>query len=118
MRPESLTLFWDVRQAGNLISGFIAGIDEREYLADALRRSAVERQLEIIGEALNSLRKHDPETAERVPDIKRIIGLRNILIHGYAVVDDAVVWAAARMKVPELLASIDAFLDEAAAHDS
>ena len=52
---------------------------EKVYAADELRRSAVERQLEIVGEARKNVRNADQETAERIPDIFRIIGLRNIL---------------------------------------
>lgn len=76
MRPESAALLWDVHAAA-LIAAFIAGMDEPSYSADDLRRSAVERQLEIIGEALRNLRNADPETASRIPDIARIVGLRD-----------------------------------------
>jgi uncharacterized protein with HEPN domain len=110
MRPESAALLWDVHAAATRIAGFIAGIDGTSYSADELRRSAVERQLEIIGEALKHLRNGDPETTQHIPDITRIIGLRNILAHGYTVVDDAVVWSAASQRVPELLAAVDQLL--------
>ena len=82
------------------------GLDADAYAADELRRSAVERQLEIIGEALKNLRKTDPDIGDQIPEIARIIGLRNILAHGYTVVDDAVVWSAASQRVPELLAVV------------
>ena len=75
-----------------------------------MRRSAVERQLEIIGESLNNLRKYDPPLAAEIPDLNRIIGLRNILAHAYAVVDDSVVWSAAHSRVPELLVRINELL--------
>lgn len=110
MRPDSAALLWDVHAAATRIAGFIAGMDGTSYSADELRRSAVERQLEIIGEALKHLRNGDPETAQHIPDITRIIGLRNILAHGYTVVDDAVVWSAASQRVPELLAAVDQLL--------
>ncbi|MFF1633929.1 DUF86 domain-containing protein [Leifsonia sp. NPDC058248] len=80
------------------------------YAAHDLHRSAVERQLLIVGEALNNLRRIDPETAERIPDLVRIIGLRNVLAHGYAVVDDTVVWLAASTRVPELLTTVRSLL--------
>ena len=94
MQPESAAFLWDVRAAGVRITTFADGLTAASYAADELRKSAVERQLEIIGEALNRLRKADPEVAQRIPDLSRIIGLRNILAHGYAVIDDAVVWSA------------------------
>lgn len=63
-------------------------------------------------ERLNKLRKADPETASEIPDISRIIGLRNILLHGYAVVDDAVVWTAATERLPDLLNVVAGLLSE------
>ena len=110
MRPESAAFLWDVRGAADSIASFIAGLDQDVYLADALRRSAVERQLEIIGEALNSLHWVDPGTAPEIPDLPRIVGLRNVLAHGYAIVDDRVVWAAASTRVPVLRTVVDRLL--------
>ncbi|MFZ4893469.1 DUF86 domain-containing protein [Plantibacter sp. Mn2098] len=110
MQPESAALLWDVQNAASHIASFIDGLTAEAYAADDLRRSAVERQLLIIGEALNKLRKVDPNVAEQIPDLSRIIGLRNVLAHGYAVVDDAVVWQAATTRVPELLGSARSLL--------
>ena len=112
MQPESAAILWDVHAAATQVAEFIVGLDEASYAADQLRRSAVERQLEIVGEALKNLRNADPDIAQRVPDIARIVGLRNILAHGYAVVDDAVVWSAASRRVPELLAVVGQLLAE------
>lgn len=110
MQPESAAFLWDVRGAADRIAVFIGGLDEEGYLADVLRRSAVERQLEIIGEALNNLRRVDPDAAKEIPDLHRIVGLRNVLAHGYAIVDDRVVWVAASRRVPELRIVVDALL--------
>ena len=110
MQPESAALLWDVHAAATRITEFIVGLDADGYTADELRRSAVERQLNIVGEALKNLRNLDPDTAHQIPEIARIIGLRNILAHGYAMVDDAVVWGAASQRVPELLAVVDQLL--------
>lgn len=76
-------------------------------------RSAVERQFEIAGEAMNRLRNLDAETAERVPNMHKIVGMRNILIHGYAEVNDLTVWRTATENLDELVASLDALLQEA-----
>lgn len=112
MQPESAAFLWDVRAAAVRVTTFITGLTIESYTSDELRKSAVERQLEIIGEALNKLRRADPQTAARVPDLVRIIGLRNVLAHGYAVVDDAVVWTAASRRVPTLLTVVEGLLAE------
>lgn len=112
MQPESAAFLWDALAAGVRITTFTDGLTGESYAADELRKSAVERQLEIIGEALNRLRKADPETAQRIPDISRIVGLRNILAHGYAVVDDTVVWSAVSERLPALLTVVEDLLTE------
>lgn len=75
-------------------------------------RSAVERQFQIIGEALNRLSKVDSGTAGRVPDLARIVAFRNVLVHGYAQIDDALVWDVASTRVPELTAVLAGLLDD------
>lgn len=112
MQPESAALLWDVHSAATRVAVFIVGLDSAAYAGDELRRSAVERQLEIIGEALKNLRTLDPETAALIPDLHRIVGLRNILAHGYAAVDDAVVWSAAAQRLPDLLATVKHLLGQ------
>lgn len=67
MQPEASAYLWDARNAADRIASFIYGVSGDSYVSDELRRSAVERQLEIIGEALNNLRKNDPDTAARIP---------------------------------------------------
>ncbi|WP_221583427.1 DUF86 domain-containing protein [Microbacterium sp. G2-8] len=106
MRPEAAALLWDIDSATERVGAFISGLSLSEYIEDALVRSAVERQLEIAGEALKRLRDLDPEMAAGIPDSSRIIGMRNILAHGYAVVDDGVVWTAATRHAPRLRAEV------------
>lgn len=113
MRPEAAALLWDVERAADRTATFTDGLDFGFYKGDELHRSAVERQLLIIGEALNSLRKVDVVTAEHIPDLVRIIGLRNVLAHGYAVIDDEVIWQAATRRVPELRAVVAGLLYDA-----
>ena len=73
-------------------------------------RSAVERQFEIVGEALNQLAKLAPDLAEQIPDLPRIVASRNILIHGYAVVDNAIVWRVIQENLPGLLSVLERLL--------
>ncbi len=74
-------------------------------------RAAVEREFEIIGEALNQLSRVAPEIASAIPELPRIVAFRNILIHGYATVDDALVWQVLKEKLPELEQVIRDMLD-------
>jgi len=85
MQRDPRAFLWDVQQAAEAITQFTAGLDVAGYRSNPLIRSAVERQFEIIGEALNRLSKETPDLANRVPNLGKIIGFRNVLIHGYAV---------------------------------
>lgn len=66
-------------------------------------RSAVERQFEIVGEALNRLSRTDPAVADQIEDLPRIVAFRNVLIHGYATIDDAIVWEVATTRLSGLI---------------
>ena len=59
---------------------------------------------------MRNLRRVVADMAASIPEAHRIIGLRNVLAHGYAVVDDNVVWAAGSLRVPELRIVVDALL--------
>ena len=102
MRLEAKKLLEDIRQAAALIGRFVEGRCLAEYSADPLLRSAVERQFEIIGEALNRLARTDPSVAEEITHASRIIAFRNILIHGYDLVDHEVVWDVIETHLPTL----------------
>jgi uncharacterized protein with HEPN domain len=112
MRPEARTFLWDARQAAARVEEFVQGKGPEDYLADALLRSAVERQLEIVGEALNRLSRVDPQTAARIPDLARIVAFRNVLAHGYAVVDDRIVWDLVSSHLPALVAALQVLAAE------
>jgi uncharacterized protein with HEPN domain len=110
MRPEASALLWDARKAVGLIMQFVADRSWSNYRSDPMLRSAVERQFQIIGEALNRLSKVDPETAAEVPDLARIVAFRNVLVHGYAVIDDELVWEVATTRVAVLANTFDSLL--------
>jgi len=112
MRPESRALLWDARRAASLIEDFIRGRSWEDYSSDALLRSAVERQFEIIGEAFNRLSKVDPETAQGIEELPRIVAFRNVLIHGYATIDDVIVWEVATARLASLADRITALLGD------
>jgi uncharacterized protein with HEPN domain len=110
MRLEVLKYLFDIERAALLLQSFIAGKSREQYGADPLLQSAVERQFEIIGEAVAQLAKIDASVAERIPDFRRLIAFRNILIHGYADVDHDIVWNLSQTRLPELLRVIQPML--------
>jgi uncharacterized protein with HEPN domain len=110
MRLEAKKYLYDIQQAASRIAEFTSGKKLDDYRSDALLRSAVERQFEIIGEALAQLAKLDAELVARISGYRRIIAFRNILIHGYAEVDDRLVWDIVESKLPVLQRETEALL--------
>ena len=110
MRLEIAKYLFDIQRAANALSDFVAGRDLDSYLTDAMLRAAVERQFEIIGEALSQLARRYAPMAERIDGYRRIIAFRNILIHGYADVDDRLVWDIVQTRLPTLRTQIDGLL--------
>jgi uncharacterized protein with HEPN domain len=102
MRLEVKKFLFDIVQAARLIKSFAQGRSFQDYINDPMVRSAVERQFEIMGEAFGKLAKMDPATAERVPDYRRIISFRNVLIHDYDAILDDVVWGIVETKLSVL----------------
>jgi uncharacterized protein with HEPN domain len=102
MRPESRKYLFDICQAAELLARFTEGKTFADYSGNDLLRSAVERQFEIIGEAINQLSRSDPDTASQIREYQRIIAFHNILVHGYAQVDDRIVWDLLQTRLPTL----------------
>lgn len=110
MRRDPRVHLLDALDAARAIQTFMAGRTREEYVHGRLLRSAVDREFEIVGEALNRLRRDDPAIAERVPDVAEIIGFRNVLIHGYDAVDRDAVWKAITVEIPVLVATVSVLL--------
>ena len=110
MQRDPKSLLWDAHEAAEVIAAVTAGKNFAEFDRDIVLRSAVERQFEIIGEALAQLARIDAATAQRVPDLRQIIAFRNVLIHGYATVDPARVWRVIEDNLPPLRAALAALL--------
>jgi uncharacterized protein with HEPN domain len=75
----------------------------------------VEREFEIIGEALNRIDRLDSPTAARISELRRIVDFRNRIIHSYDTVDDAVVWGIAEKHLPLLVREVTGLLRGTAA---
>lgn len=111
MWPETPAYLWDAREAARRAASLVVGISVEEYHADWVRQAAAERQLEIMGEALSRVRRRDPEVAGGIPSLNEVIGTRNVIAHGYDVVDHARVWVMLNEDAPALAASLTRLLE-------
>lgn len=112
MLPESPAFLWDAREAATKAASVAQGHGQAEYLGDWVLQAAVERQLEILGEALKNLRSVDAETAARIPYVHAIIATRNILVHAYAQVAQRRVWEILTDDLPTLIPVLEGLLAE------
>jgi uncharacterized protein with HEPN domain len=92
MTDRSRKYLSDILMAIELIEDFTKDVNDfTVYNADRKTQSAVERQLAIIGEALNQFKKLEPETP--IENDKQIVAFRNRLVHAYDSLDNSIVWA-------------------------
>ncbi len=106
MVREALTYLFEIQRACELLKTFTAGKSYSDYAEDAMLRSAVERQFEVVGEAVAGLARTNEPLASRITQFQRIIAFRNVLIHGYATVDDRLVWNVVESDLPTLAAEV------------
>ncbi|NNM87750.1 MAG: DUF86 domain-containing protein [Phycisphaerae bacterium] len=107
MNERAKALLFDVLESARGIHGWCANRSFHDYEADRQFRRAVEREFEIMGEALNRLAAVDAATASRIPELPRIVGFRNRIIHGYDTLDDATVWGVIEGHLPSLLSQVE-----------
>ena len=112
MDPKSPKLLNDIIDACAFVGDATANITLSDYAENRLLRYAIERNFEIIGEALLRLERTDPATAARIPEYRAVIGLRNRLVHGYDSINSARVWEIVQVFLPELRREVDHLLRE------
>jgi uncharacterized protein with HEPN domain len=101
----------DIVAACDLLIEVTRGKTFTDYAGNPLLRSAVERQFEIVGEALRVALQHQPELlAHNITDARAIIAFRNQLTHAYSAVDHATVWGLLERRVPQLRAEVTRLL--------
>ena len=97
---------YDIQQSIDSISEYLGEKrDSFAYEQNKLLRRAVERELEIIGEAVNHLLELDKSIA--IDNARRIVDLRNFVIHGYDKVDNVVIWGVISKDLPKLKEQVD-----------
>jgi uncharacterized protein with HEPN domain len=109
MTEKCIKYLSDISMAIDLIDEFtIDSADFNIYERDLKTQSAVERQLAIIGEALNKLKKIEPDL--EIKNSSQIIGFRNRLVHAYDSIDNSIVWAIIKRHLKELKIEIKQLL--------
>ena len=107
MQPKSRKLLEDIRDAADFVIEAVRGKSLEDYRSERILRQAVERNFEIIGEAIKRLDQYDPDIAAQIGDYRQIIAFRNVLIHGYDLVDHLLVWNTIEKQVPVLLRDVE-----------
>lgn len=102
MQPETRKYLYDVCQACEGLLGFTEGKNLEDYKAELLLRSGVERQLMIIGEALSQAEKIDSNVSKTISNIRQIVNLRNVIVHGYSTIENETIWGILQEHIPKL----------------
>ncbi|MFY8188094.1 MAG: DUF86 domain-containing protein [Flavobacterium sp.] len=113
MDERILKWLYDVKICIDEIDGFFNN-DEKDffkYKSNLMLKRAVERNLEIIGEAINRIIKRDPSFVEKINQAKAIIGLRNHVIHVYDNVSDENIWSILTLHLPELKVEVEELIE-------
>lgn len=113
MDERILKWLYDIQEAINEIESYFVDNpkDFKFYQSNILLKRAVERDLEIIGEAVNRILKRDPEFP--IEYAKRIVGLRNQIIHAYDNISDESIWAIISKHIPNLKEEVLNFIEKA-----
>ena len=117
MHPRAPKLLEDIRSAADFVKTATDGLALQQFKQNRMLRQAVERNFEIIGEAMRRLEKDDPDTAARITDYRRIIAFRNLLIHGYDVIYPAIGLSSVEVYLAPLMAGVQAGGDRQELHE-
>jgi len=111
MLPEErdAAYLWDMRDAARDIVGWVQGVTYEQFCNNEMLHSAVERKLEVFGEAAGRVSTEMQEAHPEIP-WKDIKGVRVILAHKYADIELGVIWEAAINELPNILSEIEALM--------
>lgn len=111
MQLDIKKYLYDINESILSIENFLKGNkDFTSYESNKMLRRAVEREFEIIGEAMNRINKLDDSIS--ISSKMHIIGMRNRVIHGYDKIDNAIIWGTIIRHLPKLKLEIEQLLDE------
>ena len=114
MDERILKWLYDVKLSIEEIDSFFAGQERNlfKYKNSLILKRAVERNLEIIGEAINRIKQRDPEFLKNISEANAIIGLRNHVIHSYDNISDESIWSILTNHLPKLKMEVDNLIGE------
>lgn len=111
MKHEIKKWLYDILNSVDSIYSYIGNdTDFTAYQQNKMMRRAVERELEIIGEATNKILKIVPDI--NIENARRIIDTRNWVIHSYDNVDDVIIWGIINNHLPKLREEIEQYLTQ------
>lgn len=102
----------DAIEALDGVERHTSGLSRIEFDANEGAQFIVERLLITVGEALSEAENTNPEISEKIPEIRKVIGTRNRLVHNYWDVDPNVLWDVIVVRGPSLQATLRELLDE------
>ncbi len=113
MRPEERdkAYLWDMLDAALAVEEFVRGKTYADYLSNRMLRGAVERNVEIVGEAARRVSEETRQTRPEIP-WRAIVGQRNVLAHEYDEVLHESMWGIATRRIPELIAMLRSILPD------
>ena len=82
-----------------------------EYSLNSMVKAAVERKFLVVSEAMTRLKREYPEILDKITGHEKIIGFRNVLIHGYDIINDSTVWSAVKDSMPTLRLEVETILN-------
>jgi uncharacterized protein with HEPN domain len=113
MTRDRESFLFDIHDSARFLLEFTKNENFNRYQKDRAFRRAIERELQIIGEAMLQLTKLDPALAARIGESERIIGFRHVLVHGYFELKPDAVWAILKNKLSILIREVGDLLKAA-----
>ena len=110
MNNEARKRLRDIADACTAAEKFTSGKQFSDYEGDEMLRAAVERKLGIIGEAFTQLETADASVTGQFPDLRKIVGLRNRIVHGYDSEDEELIWDVVQNRLPGLRQQVELLL--------
>jgi len=111
MDHDPKAYLFDIKQACDEIKEFTREMSFEVYSGNPMLKAAVERKFLVIGEAMIRLKKGYPEILNKITNHEKIIGFRNVLVHGYDIIDDATVWSAIKDSMPIFREEVEQLLN-------